>query len=166
MVKIISSIIYYIRAYYCAKNINEKAASDINLSYKNYFLVDAPGYQPKIPNIDPAGAMKLITTKKITRLMSGNIPVILQRIEDCLKYQNSTIKQLQSNTSLYKEKRFMLKILNNTLLYHFMVSLLILSKSNRNTQFKTFSNNIIYLYDLQDGHFKDYTTISYSSKQK
>ncbi len=163
LVTIIVVLFKLIRFFLCVKGIQKKQASDINNYYKGYYLSEDLINKVNLPNLDPAGFIQLFVSKKIIRIVFwGNIPIILQRIEECIDRYKEMVEKIRIDQSLSKDKIFMLTFFNNTLLYHFMIELLVLNRGDRNDLFNKFSKNKNFLYDLYDGYFKAYSTISYN----
>ena len=146
------------------KKISASKADVIHQAYRNYLLLKAVGHKHTYNSLDPDGEMESLSKNLVVKLYSRkNANLIYARIQDCLAKNRFMLNNIAINENLYKSKYFTVNYLNNTLLYFFFIDILQLGNKEREIEFDKFSENINYLYDSENGYFKQYTTLDYVS---
>ena len=144
----------------------------INRHYKNYFLFgsdfDSPEFQPLDPTKRIAFALKL--SKWIHFITNHDFAMRLTQLEECIAYDNTFLKWASDNpndafNSKPENKEIKQKFsdhFNNTLIFYFNVELLLRKRSEVKTMLNKFKADTNYVYDVSDGYYKSYTTVSYN----
>lgn len=144
------------------KKISSSKADVIHQAYRNYLLLKAIGHNPRYISLDPDGEMESLSKNLVVKLYSRkNANLIYARIQDCLAKNRFMLNNIAINENLYQSKYFNVNYLNNTLLYFFFIDILQLENKEREVEFDKFSENINYLYDPENGYFRQYTTLNY-----
>ncbi|HAS6322929.1 TPA: hypothetical protein I7235_21620 [Vibrio vulnificus] len=147
------------------KAISESKSCSIHQSYKNFLLLNAHGYLPSYPPLDPDREMESLAKNWVVRLYSRkNANLIYARILDCIDTHRFMLKSMKIDESLSSSKYFNQSYMQNVQLFFFLIEILQLPSAERKERFESFSADTKYLYDLSNGYFKDLTTLSYRPK--
>ena len=148
-----------------SKGINETKNSAIHQSYRNVQLLEAVGYLPSYPPLDPDREMESLAKNWIVHLYSRkNSNLIYARILDCIEAHRFMLHSIRVDKSLTECDHFNRGYLKNSMLYFFLIEILQLKNSERINKFDMFTRDNEYLYNIYDGHFKKLTTLSYQPK--
>lgn len=147
------------------KTISENQSGSVNQSYRNVALLEASGYLPSYPPLDPDREMESLAQNWVVRLYSRKYAnLIYARILDCIDTHRFMLKSMKVDKSLSSSEHFNRGYMQNVQLFFFLIEILQLPNTKRKEQFEAFSADTNYLYDVYDGYFKELTTLSYKTK--
>ncbi|WP_318486912.1 hypothetical protein [Photobacterium leiognathi] len=148
------------------KKISINQAYSVHQSYKNFILFKANGYLPSYPALDPDREMELLAKNWVVHLYSRKYAkLIYARILDCIDTHRFMLHSMKIDDKLCNSEHFNHNYMQNVQLYFFLIDILQCSNATREVEFKKFSAEPNYLYDLYDGYFKKLTTLFYQSKE-
>jgi len=141
------------------KSINLNKADSVHQAYRNFKLPNGRNYA----SLDPEREMERLATNWVVRLYSRkNANLIYARILDCIEKNRFMINSMTIDETISKNLSFKSSYLNNIKLYFFLIDILQLNNRDRIEAFNKFKGNSFFIYDNENGYFKEYTTLAYN----